>query len=100
LTSIEGAVALVTGGKRGLGRAFVDALPRHGAAKVYATARKPVPSGDPRVVVETLDVTDPSLRLCPVPSNDSPFPSSCAAEAPVVSPTSTRRRRGCPGSTS
>jgi NAD(P)-dependent dehydrogenase (short-subunit alcohol dehydrogenase family) len=41
--SIEGAVALVTGGRRGLGRAFVDALVRHGADKVYATARRPTP---------------------------------------------------------
>jgi NAD(P)-dependent dehydrogenase (short-subunit alcohol dehydrogenase family) len=58
MTSIESAVALVTGGQRGLGRAFVDALLQHGAAKVYATARKPAPSEDPRVVAETLDVTD------------------------------------------
>lgn len=58
MTSIEGAVALVTGGRRGLGRAFVDALVAHGAAKVYATARNPKPSEDPRVVIETLEVTD------------------------------------------
>lgn len=58
MTSIDGAVALVTGGQRGLGSAFVDALVAHGAAKVYATARTPTPSDDPRVVVETLDVTD------------------------------------------
>jgi NAD(P)-dependent dehydrogenase (short-subunit alcohol dehydrogenase family) len=58
MTSIDGAVALVTGGRRGLGRAFVDALVGHGAAKVYATARKPEPSEHPHVVTETLDVTD------------------------------------------
>jgi NAD(P)-dependent dehydrogenase (short-subunit alcohol dehydrogenase family) len=58
MTSIEGAVALVTGGRRGLGRAYVDALVRHGAVKVYATARQPTFSEDPRIVAETLDVTD------------------------------------------
>lgn len=36
---IEGAVALVTGGNRGLGKAFVRALLDAGAAKVYAAAR-------------------------------------------------------------
>jgi NAD(P)-dependent dehydrogenase (short-subunit alcohol dehydrogenase family) len=58
MTSIEGAVALVTGGRRGLGRAYVDALVRHGAVKVYATARQPASSEDPRIVAERLDVTD------------------------------------------
>ncbi|MBF6452407.1 SDR family oxidoreductase [Nocardia cyriacigeorgica] len=59
MTRIEGSVALVTGGQRGLGRAFVDELLRRGAAKVYATARTPAPSDDPRVVPLALDVTDP-----------------------------------------
>ena len=36
----------------------MDALVRHGAAKVYATARKPASSDDPRIVAEMLDVTD------------------------------------------
>jgi NAD(P)-dependent dehydrogenase (short-subunit alcohol dehydrogenase family) len=36
---IEGAVALVTGGNRGLGKSFVRALLDAGAAKVYAAAR-------------------------------------------------------------
>jgi NAD(P)-dependent dehydrogenase (short-subunit alcohol dehydrogenase family) len=59
LTSVEGAVALVTGGRRGLGGAYVDALERHGAVKIYAAARKPASSEDPRVAAETLEVTDP-----------------------------------------
>jgi NAD(P)-dependent dehydrogenase (short-subunit alcohol dehydrogenase family) len=58
MTTIEGAAVLVTGGQRGLGKAFVDELLARGAAKVYATARQPVPSDDPRVVSLALDVTD------------------------------------------
>ncbi|MFD8338949.1 SDR family oxidoreductase [Streptomyces solisilvae] len=38
--------------------AFADALLRKGAAKIYATARKPEPSENPRIVAEALDVTD------------------------------------------
>ncbi|WP_416566190.1 SDR family oxidoreductase [Nocardia testacea] len=58
MTRIDGSTALVTGGRRGLGAAFVEALLRRGATKVYATARKPVPSNDPRVETLSLDVTD------------------------------------------
>lgn len=82
MTSIEGAVALVSGGRRGLGRAYVDALTRHGAVKVYATARQPASSEDPRIVAETLDVTDAEqakAALCgPPPSSPS---AASAAEA-------------------
>src|SRR5687768_11528649 len=49
MTRIDGSTALVTGGQRGLGQAFVEALLQRGATKVYATARKPTPSSDPRV---------------------------------------------------
>lgn len=58
MVSIEGATVLVTGGQRGLGKAFVSELLARGAAKVYVTARKPVPSEDPRVVPVELEVTD------------------------------------------
>ncbi len=36
---IEGAVALVTGANRGIGRALTEALLARGVKKVYATAR-------------------------------------------------------------
>src|SRR5438445_1920432 len=38
---IEGAVALVTGANRGIGRALTEALLSRGARKVYATTRNP-----------------------------------------------------------
>jgi NAD(P)-dependent dehydrogenase (short-subunit alcohol dehydrogenase family) len=37
-TPIEGAVALVTGGHRGFGRAVVEELLERGATKIYVTA--------------------------------------------------------------
>lgn len=61
---INGAVALVTGSNRGIGRGFVAALLERGAARVYATARQPdslapIVALDPaRVVPLELDVTD------------------------------------------
>ncbi|MFE7594784.1 SDR family oxidoreductase [Kitasatospora sp. NPDC057512] len=58
MTVIEGSTALVTGGRRGLGRAFTAELLARGAKKVYATARTPDTSEDPRVEVLALDVTD------------------------------------------
>ena len=56
---IQNSVALVTGANRGLGKALVDDLLRQGAQKVYAAARHPTPSSDPRIVPLRLDVTDP-----------------------------------------
>ncbi|MFJ4922869.1 SDR family oxidoreductase [Streptomyces sp. NPDC088725] len=58
MTTVNGATVLVTGGQRGLGRAFVRELLEAGAAKVYATARTPVAESDPRIVPLALDVTD------------------------------------------
>ncbi|MEU3298182.1 SDR family oxidoreductase [Streptomyces longwoodensis] len=60
MTSIKGAVVLVTGGSRGLGRAFVDELFARGAAKVYATARDPHTVTHPDAVPLALEVTDPA----------------------------------------
>ena len=60
---IAGTTALVTGANRGIGRALVEALLARGAAKVYATARRPealadlAASSGGRVVPLTLDVT-------------------------------------------
>lgn len=57
-TSIAGATAVVTGGHGGLGAAIVDELLGRGAAKVYATSRRPgIPGGDPRVISVATDVT-------------------------------------------
>jgi NAD(P)-dependent dehydrogenase (short-subunit alcohol dehydrogenase family) len=60
MVSINGSTVVVTGGQRGLGKAIVEELLQRGAAKVYATARAPKPSEDPRVVNAELDVTKPN----------------------------------------
>jgi NAD(P)-dependent dehydrogenase (short-subunit alcohol dehydrogenase family) len=58
MVNIKGSTVVVTGGQRGLGKAIVDEFLQRGAAKVYATARSPKPSEDPRVVSVELDVTE------------------------------------------
>jgi NAD(P)-dependent dehydrogenase (short-subunit alcohol dehydrogenase family) len=58
---IEGAVALVTGANRGIGRALTEALLARGVKKVYAAVRNPetlCDLRDERVVPVQLDVTD------------------------------------------
>ncbi|GAA2324390.1 SDR family oxidoreductase [Streptomyces kunmingensis] len=60
MTAIDGAVVLVTGGGRGIGKALVDGLFQRGAKKVYATARDPRTITDPRAVPLALEVTDPA----------------------------------------
>ena len=60
-TKIEGAVALVTGANRGIGRALTEALLSRGVRKVYATARNPVGLAairEERIVPLRLDVTN------------------------------------------
>ncbi|MCP2167007.1 SDR family oxidoreductase [Goodfellowiella coeruleoviolacea] len=56
---IAGSTALVTGANRGLGRHFAQALLDRGAAKVYATARRPEAVDLTGVTTLALDVTDP-----------------------------------------
>jgi NAD(P)-dependent dehydrogenase (short-subunit alcohol dehydrogenase family) len=66
---IDGAVALVTGANRGLGRAFARALTERGARRVYAAARHPEDVVDPGVEPVKLDITSApdiaeALRYC------------------------------------
>ena len=62
---IEGSVALVTGGNRGIGEAFVRALLAAGARKVWVGSRDPLAAGrladeaPGRAVPVRLDVTQP-----------------------------------------
>ncbi len=58
MTALEGAVVLVSGANGGLGEQFVAQAVARGAAKVYASARKPRTWSDPRIVPLPLDVTD------------------------------------------
>ena len=65
--SVKGAVALVTGSNRGVGRGFIEVLLARGAKRVYATGRNPknlaeIAALDKRVVTFELDVTNAAHR--------------------------------------
>jgi NAD(P)-dependent dehydrogenase (short-subunit alcohol dehydrogenase family) len=57
---IDGAIALVTGANRGLGRHLAQQLVERGAAKVYGAARNPERIATPGVTPILMDITDPS----------------------------------------
>ncbi|MEV4604019.1 SDR family oxidoreductase [Amycolatopsis sp. NPDC049253] len=56
--TVNGSVAFVTGGNRGLGAQFVRALLDAGASKVYAAARDPRTVTNAGAVPIALDITD------------------------------------------
>ena len=56
--TLEGKTVLITGAKRGIGRALVDEALARGADRVYAATRKPSTHADPRVQPVTIDLTD------------------------------------------
>ncbi|WP_338757694.1 SDR family oxidoreductase [Nocardia vulneris] len=56
MVAIAGKVAVVTGGRRGLGAALVDELLARGARKVYSTARSAYSDDRPQVVTAELEV--------------------------------------------
>jgi NADP-dependent 3-hydroxy acid dehydrogenase YdfG len=60
VTAIRGAIVLVTGGGRGIGKMLVEELYARGAGKVYATARDPRTVTHPGAVPLALEVTDPA----------------------------------------
>ena len=65
---VAGCTALVTGANQGIGKGFVEVLLEQGAARVYATARRPetldplMALDEARIVPLTLDVTNPGHR--------------------------------------
>lgn len=56
MVAVAGRVAVVTGGRRGLGAALVDELLARGARKVYSTARSAYVDDRPEVVTVELEV--------------------------------------------
>lgn len=58
--NIENKTILITGANRGIGRALVEEALRRSAKRVYAATRRPFTHSDGRVMLLTMDVTDPA----------------------------------------
>lgn len=58
--NIENKTILITGANRGIGRALVEEALRRSAKRVYAATRQPFTHSDGRVMLLTMDVTDPA----------------------------------------
>jgi NAD(P)-dependent dehydrogenase (short-subunit alcohol dehydrogenase family) len=68
---VDGAIALVTGANRGLGRRLAEQLVERGAAKVYGAARRPETVTTPGVIPLRIDITDPaSVEAAAAIAND------------------------------
>src|ERR1044071_107663 len=86
--NIEGKTVLLTGANRGLGRQLLDVLLERGAAKVYATARKPLEVREHvRVVALALDLTDPgTIAAAAAQAGDTTVVINNASTAAFASP--------------
>jgi NAD(P)-dependent dehydrogenase (short-subunit alcohol dehydrogenase family) len=60
MTAVKGRTALVTGGRRGLGKEIVRELLQAGAAKVYVTSRAPAATDEPGIVPLPFELGDPA----------------------------------------
>ncbi|AKS35603.1 SDR family oxidoreductase [Mycolicibacterium goodii] len=81
---LDGRKVLVTGANGGLGEQFVRQALQRGAARVYATARRPRPWEDPRVIPLALDLTDPeSIAAAAATATDVDLVVNNAAIAPT-----------------
>lgn len=70
MSTLSGAVVLVTGANGGIGTHFVHEALARGASKVYASARTPRTWDDDRIVPLRLDVTDPESIAAAVEAAD------------------------------
>lgn len=86
MTSLDGAVVLVTGANGGIGTHFVHEALSRGATKVYASARRPKTWDDDRIVPLRLDVSDTaSIRVAAETASDVSIVVNNAGIAPSTS---------------
>jgi NAD(P)-dependent dehydrogenase (short-subunit alcohol dehydrogenase family) len=84
--NLNGSVAFVTGGNRGLGAQFVRALLDAGASKVYAAARDPRTVKAEGAIPVQLDVTDHASVLAA--ATQAPDVTLLINNAGILTPTS------------